>query len=442
MDRKLLIEGDKQSQIEALQNELVDIRQKIDQIEHHLNHIQQQAETTTELLRLVGPHAFVGLRYMGLIIFMILAPWRLSKRVLLKIRRVSIKLTLSPWRVFYLLLFIWVILSQYFPFKLLAKVKVGELLLSIASTLKNIYTRLFPLASPSNSPHPNSLAWANQPVNLSQRNVSDDAVQADVEYAAKIGRLYLDLLFTNQINPKEKVVLEVGPGINYGSALLLSCYGAKVIVADRFLAPWDSQYHPRFYACLRDWIQENLPQADVSPLESILTHNSYIPESINCFASPMEELTGITTASVDIIFSNAVLEHIYDPEVAFISLARVSKPGGWGFHQVDFRDHRSMDKPLEFLLMDAQEFAKEFALRHGECGNRYRPWEYEKLFQKAGFEIIKFEANIFAEDNYLQQFIPRLRAYSGSPHQFVDSNDLKIVSGHYTLRRHNPKSVV
>lgn len=442
MDRKLIIESDKQPQIEALQNELVDIRQKIDQIEHHLNRIQQQTETTTELLHLVGPHAFAGLRYIGLIIFIILVPWRLSKRVLLKIRRVSIKLTLSPWRVFYLLLFIWVILSQYFPFKLLANVKVGDLLLFIASTLKNIYTRLFPLVSPSNSPHPNSLAGTNQPVNLSQRNVSDEAVQTDVEYAAKIGRLYLDLLFANQINPKDKAVLEVGPGINYGSALLLSCYGAKVIVADRFLAPWDPHYHPRFYACLRDWIKENLPQADVSPLECILTYNNYIPESIKCFASPMEELTGIATASVDIIFSNAVLEHIYNPEAAFKSLARVSKPDGWGFHQVDFRDHRSMDKPLEFLLMDAKEFAKEFALRHGECGNRYRPWEYEQLFQKAGFEIIKFEANIFAEDNYLQQFIPRLRTYTGSPHQLVDSNDLKIVSGHYTLRRHNPKSVV
>ena len=145
------------------------------------------------------------------------------------------------------------------------------------------------------------------------------------------------------------------------------------MVADRFLAPWDPDYHPQFHILLRDRIQEKIPEADVSPLEIILAHGGYLSDTIRCYATALEELTNIPTASVDIIFSNAVLEHIYDPPTAFKSLARVSKLGGWGFHQVDFRDHRSMEQPLEFLLMSEAEFVQEFTQCHGECGNRYRP---------------------------------------------------------------------
>lgn len=275
----------------------------------------------------------------------------------------------------------------------------------------------------------------SQPVNMLPRDTAPAKLQEDVKYAIQITQGYLRLLTANQISPQGKVILELGPGINYGSTLVLACLGAKAMVADRFLAPWDPDYHPQFYTLLRDWLQEQMPGADVRPIKNILSHGGYTPRSIRCYATALEALANIPTASVDVIFSNAVLEHIYDPPTAFKSLARVSKPAGTGFHQVDFRDHRSMERPLEFLLMSQTDFAREFAERHGECGNRYRPWEYTQLFENVGFQVLKFEPSAFAEENYLQEFIPRLRATEHAKDRDAETNMLKVISGLYTVTR-------
>lgn len=243
----------------------------------------------------------------------------------------------------------------------------------------------------------------------------------------------MNLLDKNNVMLSDKVLLEIGPGINYGSILLLACGGARVIVADRFLAPWDKEYHPKFYYMLRDWVSENMPEGDKSVLDDIITSESYPRDRISCYSSDIESLKEISETSVDIVFSNAVLEHIYNPEASFQNMARITKPKGFGFHQVDFRDHRDFKKPLEYLLLDEGDFAREFAERHGECGNRYRPMEYDQMFKAAGFQILDFEPNIFTKDSYLKSLIPRLRDAQLSNYQNIPVEALRTISGLYTL---------
>lgn len=271
------------------------------------------------------------------------------------------------------------------------------------------------------------------PVNLAPRDHSMENIKSDVEYALRIGTEYINRLPEKDKSLSGRTILEIGPGINYGSALLLACMGAKAFVADRFLAPWDDEYHPKFYALLSEAIDRNMPKADLTPLRKIIKDNEYSEEYIRCFSTPMEKLEGIPDESVDIVFSNAVLEHIADPKQAFEQMARVSKPGALGYHQVDFRDHRNMDKPLEFLLMSNEEFEREFEMRHGECGNRYRPWEYKKLFESLGFDVVSFEPNIYADDDYLNQFIPRLQACEKSRYRNVEKRILREISGLYSV---------
>jgi SAM-dependent methyltransferase len=274
-----------------------------------------------------------------------------------------------------------------------------------------------------------------KPLNLQARNVSPEALLEDVKYAVQVGKCYMNWLPEGHKNLQDKVVLELGPGINFGSALLLACYGAKVTVADRFLAPWDEYYHPQFYSLLIDWIKENIRELDVTPLERIFSNEGYCSEAIRCYSCAIEALSGISDSSVDIIYSNAVLEHLYAPGAAFRSLARISKPGALGLHQVDFRYHKMMDRPLEFLLLSDAEFAKEFEECHGECGNRYRPYEYHNLFEAAGFQVLEFKSSLYAEANYFEEFIPRLRAASGSKYQYTDADKLREISGFYSLVR-------
>jgi len=95
--------------------------------------------------------------------------------------------------------------------------------------------------------------------------------------------------------------------------------------------------------------------------------------------------TGLSPASVDVVFSNSVLEHLPDVGEAFAELSRVTRPGGFGFHGIDLRDHRWYEAPsthpLEFLTIPPRD---PIVL---EC-NRLRHFEYEELFARHGFSVV------------------------------------------------------
>ena len=275
------------------------------------------------------------------------------------------------------------------------------------------------------------------PVNFRKRDSSPAAISADVSYALQVGRAYLDILRAEAIDPSGKTILELGPGINFGSALFLACHGALPIVADRFLVNWDPDYHPKFYTGLREALIESGLAPDVTPLETLIRRERYANSEIRCIWRSAEDLAGIPSESVDIVVSNAVLEHLFDLPRACCELARVSKPLAFGFHQVDFRDHRDFARPLEYLLLRDEVFREMFAARHGECGFQWRPWEVGRFFETAGFEVIRFEPNITADEDYLREFELRLRK-AASRYRDMPIPELKTLSGCFRLRRAPP----
>ena len=95
---------------------------------------------------------------------------------------------------------------------------------------------------------------------------------------------------------------------------------------------------------------------------------------------------------------------------ALRSLAGISARESVGLHQVDFRDHRDFSRPLEYLLLDEFSFHELLQGCHAECGNRVRPDAMEAMFREAGFRSSVFHPNMWAEQAYLSEFLPRLRA--------------------------------
>jgi SAM-dependent methyltransferase len=229
------------------------------------------------------------------------------------------------------------------------------------------------------------------PVNLRLRDSSQPAIDADVAYALQVGQAYLGFFAAEDIDPCGKSVLELGPGINFGSALVLACHGVRPILADRFLANWDANYHPKFHSALRRTLAEHDSAADLTLLDRLLGQDAYADDGIRRIARSAEDLRGIPDSSIDIVVSNAVLEHLFDLPAACRELGRVSKPLAWGFHQVDFRDHRDFQRPPEFLLLGDRQFRRIFAERHGECGSQWRPSEAAEFFEETGFEMMRFE---------------------------------------------------
>jgi hypothetical protein len=271
------------------------------------------------------------------------------------------------------------------------------------------------------------------PINHRKRDSTDAKIREDVAYALSTGGAMLHSIRKLGVPLAGKTVMEIGPGINVGVSMMLAAHGAKPVVVDRFLAPWDGDYHGRFYDMLRQELIRTNPAVDPRPLAALIEARGY-PESIIQRVSASLEKVPLPDGYCDFVWSNAVLEHLYNLDASFAQLYRVTKPGGHHLHQVDFRDHRNFNKPLEYLMFSDETFHKTFEKLHSDCGNRWRPEEMTERLVAAGFEIVELLPTEYVRPEYFRGFLPRLRI-SGSRYQHWPEDRLQILGGRYTLRR-------
>lgn len=104
----------------------------------------------------------------------------------------------------------------------------------------------------------------------------------------------------------------------------------------------------------------------------------YLPESL--FNNSIPDQTA------DVLITVSVLEHLPDIDASVQEIARITKTGGYGLHNIDGIDHEyyrdSNIHPLEFLRVETEE---NFV---GVC-NRIRPLEFVDIFEKNGFEVLE-----------------------------------------------------
>lgn len=274
-----------------------------------------------------------------------------------------------------------------------------------------------PVPSPAPSPPPPPSSAGESP---------DDALQEHVRYAIGIARSYLEQLNSAGISPDGARILELGPGSDFGPALILASHGAQVTIADRFMADQNADHHRRLNArLLESWPGPNEAirrAVEADSYDGVLT---LVNAEIERLPSP--------DGSFDIVLSNAVLEHVVDLPSACAALFRVTSPGGLNSHQVDFRDHRDFERPLEYLLGASDDF-EPTSTWPGQFGGRRRPAEVERLFAEAGFVIEAMEINGQASAGYLDDFMPRLTT-SASPYRTWSRADLTAVGALFRLRK-------
>lgn len=94
--------------------------------------------------------------------------------------------------------------------------------------------------------------------------------------------------------------------------------------------------------------------------------------------------------TMDLMTSRAVLEHFLDFDTAVRRLFSLMHPGGVAYHHIDLVDHRAYSNPAlhywSFLAEDDD----------GSDGlvNRLRSCEIRSCFEKAGFEILRYENRV------------------------------------------------
>lgn len=261
---------------------------------------------------------------------------------------------------------------------------------------------------------------------LAVRAFNAALLDRDVDYALQQTATYQNDIASIGRAASGLSILELGPGINLGPPLLLAGLGARVTVADRFLVGFDGLYHPRFYRRLRARTQ--LPTA---ALDAVITAGRHV--EVDCVAEPIELLVGkAARAPFDLVLSTAVLEHVYDFDQTARALAQLTRPGGTHFHQIDFRDHRNFGQPLEFLLFDKSSYPA--LSRDGRRGNRWRLSQCLRAFSENGLRVDDVDRNEFANESYLDEFIPRLRS-SNSPYRDFPPEDLGVLGARVRLTR-------
>lgn len=255
----------------------------------------------------------------------------------------------------------------------------------------------------------------------------DAALIEAVRYARIVADIHRNLPRERGIDIAGRTVLELGPGKDFGSPLLLAAMGANMIVADRFLAEWDDSMRP-FCRLLRDsW------EGDRTVFDRVLADGT-LTGVMKTLAQPAEALEGIADGTIEVAVSNAVLEHVYDLEAAAAELWRVSRPGAWHFHQIDLRDHRDFNNPLEYLLYDAAGYRTHQERCRFERGCQWRASEFQAAFAAQGFQVVDMEVTLRVEEAYLAAFLPRLRA-SGSRYADWPEGNLRVIGARLVLRR-------
>lgn len=180
------------------------------------------------------------------------------------------------------------------------------------------------------------------------------------------------------------VVLELGPGDSLFTALVAYGYGAtRCYLIDG--GDYANRNVDDYRIVARQIADRGLrvPQLDeAQSLDEVLSacRATYLTEGI-------ASLRSLPTASMDFIFSNAVLEHVRRHELSDLlsEMRRVLKPTGRCCHRVDLQDH--LGGALNNLRFADAIWESSFMAQSGFYTNRIRYREMLSLFEQAGFLV-------------------------------------------------------
>jgi SAM-dependent methyltransferase len=178
------------------------------------------------------------------------------------------------------------------------------------------------------------------------------------------------------------VAMEIGPGDSALSAIIAPSYGATacyLVDAGRFATDDMHAYRnmPSYLASLGRPAPEI---GSASNLDGVLAacNARYLTDGL-------ASLRTLPTASVDFMWSQAVLEHVRRDEClpTMRELRRILRPDGICSHRVDLKDH--LGGALNNMRLPSDWWEKEWMARSGFYTNRLRFSEMIRIFEEAGF---------------------------------------------------------
>jgi hypothetical protein len=216
--------------------------------------------------------------------------------------------------------------------------------------------------------------------------------------------------------------LELGPGDSLFSGLTTHALGGSFchLVDIGNFASNDVLAYRRMADYLETQGLSTPKLSDCECLDDVLTtcHACY-------GTSGLESLQSIPAASVDFIFSHAVLEHVNRIEVwtTLKEMHRISKKGGISSHTIDLRDH--LTDSLNHLRVPACFW--EATAKGRNLTNRLRCSDFVKLFRRAGFKLLRTK-------KYRWQSLPIPREELAPEYHAYSVDDLRVAGFDIVLK--------
>ncbi|MFB2917364.1 MULTISPECIES: class I SAM-dependent methyltransferase [Aerosakkonema] len=246
----------------------------------------------------------------------------------------------------------------------------------------------------------NNLPWLGNFVRSLKGNLNKFEGGTDHVPSQVVGVLerYSQLIGDRNFPVKGKVCLELGTGNSPDIAFLMLLGGASrslMVDTEPFMkVPFqEGKEYEELVIYLRSIETDRIkfPQLPANLNDVNLNEIARRLEYVNYDGVHLP----LPDASVDIIYSKSVLEHVREPQQLFQELRRISKPEAIHLHIVDLRDHFHIKDDntvdgnwLEFLEYDEEAWSRRCVKTHGWC-NRLRLPSWYPIVQGSGFAILQ-----------------------------------------------------
>lgn len=205
----------------------------------------------------------------------------------------------------------------------------------------------------------------------------------DPAYAYSVFRAHLDRAGLVDL-PQGFTCLELGPGESLFSAVTAKAMGAaRTYLVD---SGANAVAEPQAYKAMAAYLVEQGLCAPPVTATGNVDDMLRVCDAVY-LTGGLSSLTNIPDRSVDLIWSQAVLEHIRRADffATMRALRRIIKPDGVCSHRVDLRDHLS--NALNNLRFSERLWESDVFASSGFYTNRITHTEMLSLFRGAGFAV-------------------------------------------------------
>ena len=186
-------------------------------------------------------------------------------------------------------------------------------------------------------------------------------------------------------------ILELGPGDSISTSIIASCFGANTFLLDAGdFVQKDLLEYFELISYLKKEGYKTSHLEDCHDFDHLLkaTRTTYLTNGLKSYDS-------IPSDSVDIIISQAVLEHIRHHELkqTLKENKRILKRNGLCSHQIDLKDHLSSG--LNNLRFKRRIWESNVFSQSGFYTNRVRFSALIEIFKQIGFKVEVDEVNVW-----------------------------------------------